>query len=174
MNLSAWLAVFIGLQFLGGATETQIEYTTETNGPLTTFAGRVTFYKTAENPAPTFSHVFDIPVGEVIGSSCSSDPWVPMIGDWATWTNDWEGNLSVRWVCRHPSLNPITGEVMQQYPVWSPLEFRFHVQKNSFDGSDLADLLDNWGTSGVWDLNHDGIVDGGDVALLIGNWKGSE
>ena len=164
----------IGSSVAGIVTESQIEYIISQDGPLTTYRGRVTFYKTADNPAPTFSHVFNIPVCEVIGSKVSNDPWVPMIGDWATWSNDFKGNLSVRWVCLHPSVNPITGEVMQQYPVWSPLNFSFHVQKTSFNGSDLADLLDDWGTSSVWDLDHDGIVGGSDIALLIGNWQSSE
>jgi len=38
------------------------------------------------------------------------------------------------------------------------------------DGADLAILLGNWGGTGIGDLNHDGIVNGADVALLIGSW----
>ena len=38
------------------------------------------------------------------------------------------------------------------------------------DGGDLTILLGNWGSSGVGDLNGDGIVDGADLAILLGNW----
>lgn len=39
------------------------------------------------------------------------------------------------------------------------------------DGNDLAILLGQWGERGVADLNGDGIVDGGDLAILLGSWS---
>lgn len=38
------------------------------------------------------------------------------------------------------------------------------------DGTDLAILLGAWGTSGPGDLNGDGVVDGADLAILLGAW----
>jgi len=37
-------------------------------------------------------------------------------------------------------------------------------------GADLGLLLENWGNSGVGDLNGDGVVDGADLGLLLENW----
>ena len=38
------------------------------------------------------------------------------------------------------------------------------------DGADLATLLGDWGGPGAGDLNGDGVVDGADLAILLGNW----
>ncbi|NBX32690.1 MAG: hypothetical protein EBR07_08155 [Planctomycetes bacterium] len=37
-------------------------------------------------------------------------------------------------------------------------------------GADLGLLLGNWGFSGTGDLNNDGIVTGADLGLLLGAW----
>ncbi|MBX3354432.1 MAG: hypothetical protein KF724_01895 [Phycisphaeraceae bacterium] len=39
------------------------------------------------------------------------------------------------------------------------------------NGADIALLLGNWGGSGTGDLNGDGTVDGSDLAILLGNWS---
>jgi len=38
------------------------------------------------------------------------------------------------------------------------------------NGADLAAMLGSWGAAGPADLNGDGIVNGADLALLLGNW----
>ena len=38
------------------------------------------------------------------------------------------------------------------------------------DGGDLSTMLANWNGSGVGDLNSDGIVDGGDLATMLAAW----
>lgn len=38
------------------------------------------------------------------------------------------------------------------------------------DGADLGVLLGNWGDSGAGDLNHDGVVDGADLGILLGGF----
>jgi len=38
------------------------------------------------------------------------------------------------------------------------------------DGADLGLLLGQWGTDGLADLNGDGVVDGADLGLLLGAW----
>ncbi|MFM7133157.1 MAG: hypothetical protein ACKO0W_02445 [Planctomycetota bacterium] len=38
------------------------------------------------------------------------------------------------------------------------------------NGADLAILLGSWGTAGPGDLNGDGVVNGADLAILLGNW----
>ena len=39
------------------------------------------------------------------------------------------------------------------------------------DGGDLATLLGEWGTSGVLaDLSLDGLVDGQDLSMILGAW----
>jgi len=38
------------------------------------------------------------------------------------------------------------------------------------DGADLGLLLGQWGTDGPADLNNDGVVDGADLGLLLGAW----
>jgi len=40
----------------------------------------------------------------------------------------------------------------------------------SVNGGDLAILLGNWGGSGAGDINGDGTVNAGDLAILLGNW----
>jgi len=40
------------------------------------------------------------------------------------------------------------------------------------NGADLAVVLGNWGQGGVGDINDDGIVDGADLAIVLGNWTG--
>jgi len=37
-------------------------------------------------------------------------------------------------------------------------------------GADLGALLNNWGGSGVGDLNGDGVVDGADLGILLNSW----
>lgn len=39
------------------------------------------------------------------------------------------------------------------------------------DGSDLAVLLGGWGVDGISDINRDGITDGSDLAILLGSWN---
>ncbi|HMN96293.1 MAG TPA: hypothetical protein PKC90_07415 [Phycisphaerales bacterium] len=39
------------------------------------------------------------------------------------------------------------------------------------DGADLGILLGNWGGGGVGDLNGDGIVDGADLGILLSSWS---
>ena len=39
------------------------------------------------------------------------------------------------------------------------------------NGADLAVLLGQWGTAGSADLNGDGVVNGADVAILLGFWS---
>ena len=39
------------------------------------------------------------------------------------------------------------------------------------NGGDLAILLSNWGTAGPGDINGDGIVNGGDLAVLLSSWS---
>ena len=38
------------------------------------------------------------------------------------------------------------------------------------NGADLAILLGNWGAAGEGDLNDDGVVNGADIAILLGAW----
>lgn len=38
------------------------------------------------------------------------------------------------------------------------------------DGADMGLLLGNWGGTGVGDLNNDGVVDGGDAGVLLASW----
>ncbi|MFO0961840.1 MAG: hypothetical protein U0625_02925 [Phycisphaerales bacterium] len=38
------------------------------------------------------------------------------------------------------------------------------------NGADLGLLLGNWGNAGIGDINNDGIVNGADLGLLLGNW----
>jgi len=38
------------------------------------------------------------------------------------------------------------------------------------DGADLASLLGEWGGMGFWDANRDGIVDGADLSILLTSW----
>ncbi|NBX36914.1 MAG: hypothetical protein EBR10_06795 [Planctomycetes bacterium] len=40
------------------------------------------------------------------------------------------------------------------------------------NGSDLAGLLGNWGNSGSGDVNGDGSVEGADLAAMLSAWTG--
>jgi len=49
---------------------------------------------------------------------------------------------------------------------------RFDIAGNNgvIDGQDLGVLLGNWGGSGAGDLNCDGVVGGADLGILLGSW----
>jgi hypothetical protein len=40
----------------------------------------------------------------------------------------------------------------------------------SVGASDIAILLNGWGSAGAADLNGDGVVNGADLATLLSNW----
>jgi hypothetical protein len=85
--------------------------------------------------------------------------------------------------------NTITSQGQEVYDLWvafgksapvalDAVEIQFNSNNAAdlngdgmVDGADLAILLGNWGGTGIGDLNHDGIVNGADVALLLGSWS---
>jgi uncharacterized membrane protein len=52
----------------------------------------------------------------------------------------------------------------------SPTELGDIDGDGDVDAGDLAILLASWGGSGAADVNGDGIVDGADLSILLGNW----
>lgn len=159
------LNCFAAGSILFGAEGGSIEYTIELDGPLTIYRGTVRHIKTAEKPAPEYTHIFEIPLGELTGPAVGSNPWGPMLGSKVSRAHQTETQFFVTWSWPAGLVN------LQTYPCWVVSNFEFHIRKTSYNAEDLADLLNAWGSSGVWDLNQDGTVNGGDVALLIGNWQ---
>ena len=53
----------------------------------------------------------------------------------------------------------------------APRFFNFSVRKTQFGPDDLTRLLAQWGQSGGWDLDGDGVVGGNDLNELLSNWK---
>ena len=49
---------------------------------------------------------------------------------------------------------------------------RFDIAGNNgvIDGQDLGVLLGNWGGSGTGDLNCDGVISGADLGIMLGSW----
>ena len=55
------------------------------------------------------------------------------------------------------------------------MHFAFYLMRNSFGPDDVGKLLAEWGsTDSPWDLNNNGIVEGSDLTILLGNWKTDE
>lgn len=152
-----------------------VEYVTYEEGPRTTYQGTVRL-RFEDHSTVCMTHCWEIPEGRLVGSAISSNPGQPMLP-----FDSWEltGNeLRITW-CRTPASN-------QHVPVQSPRNFKFSVIKTTFDGDDLGNLLADWGPPVVidvpwpennytyvspWDLNLDTIVDGKDLAILLGGWK---
>tara|TARA_X000001382_G_scaffold109862_1_gene86167 strand:+ start:1434 stop:1598 length:165 start_codon:yes stop_codon:yes gene_type:complete len=51
------------------------------------------------------------------------------------------------------------------------MNFNFSIQKTAFNADDLSEMLADWGTASVWDLDGSGTVDGADIAIMLGNWE---
>jgi hypothetical protein len=62
------------------------------------------------------------------------------------------------------------GRFWRLTPLDSPIPSPDFDCSRSVDGGDLAVLLGNWGGRGLGDLDQSGIVDGGDLAVLLGAW----
>ena len=165
------LTFSLALAILTSVPDNQIEYTISQDGPLTIYRGYVRQIKTALDPGPVFSFVFEVPEGELTGSKVGSSPYSPMLGNIATHSWLSSRRLSVTWDWLKPVNNPITGENHQFYPCYGHRNFSFHIKKTSFGADDLADLLNDWGLESSWDLDRNGLVDGGDISLLVGSWQ---
>lgn len=169
--------ILMALSIAAGSSQDPwtIEYVTYEEGPKTVYEGTVRL-NFQDYSTVCMTYCWEIPEGRLVGSAISSDPGQPMLP-----FDSWEltGNeLRITW-CRTPSSR-------QQLPVQSPRHFKFAVIKTTFDGDDLGKLLADWGPPVVidapwpeqdytyvspWDLNLDTVVDGKDLAILLGGWK---
>ena len=170
---------------MGDATdEWSIEYNTYIEGPRTVYEGTARLYATEDSKFPCLQYCFTLPEGRLSGSAISSNPGEPLLPfDW------WEAEgdtLEIVWCRSQLPLHPFTGEDMQSYPMQTPRNFKFYIYKTEFNADDLSELLSDWGPPTLvdnpwpewdatyvspWDLNGDTIVDGKDLAILLGSWK---
>jgi hypothetical protein len=153
-----------------GTDEWSLDYDVYTEGPRTVFEGTARLYADEDSKFPCMSYCFDLPEGRLAGPVISSNPNEPMIPfDW--WERS-EGELEVVWCRETLPLNPLTGEDLQTYPIEIPRHFKFYIIKTEFYPDDITKLLSEWlSEDSAWDLNGDGIVNGGDLAIALGGWK---
>ena len=155
------IATLIAAMFLSQGSEWSLEHNTIEQGPATVHYGHVRLHMTKENPYPCMTGVLLTGKGSLSGPPTSSTPNEPLL-PFDTWEKV-EGGVRITF-CR-------SADERQLLPV-SPLKnFYFVVTREEFDGKDMAKLLGDWGKSGsFWDLNGDGVVDGGDLTILLAKW----
>jgi hypothetical protein len=135
------------------------------DGPRTTYTGTVVLEASIDNPDPCIDYTINMAKGRLGGPVISSDPGQPMIPFDHVISEENELDL---WWCsvRHASM---------QMPHSVPRNFTFYVLKTEFGPSDLEKMLADWGVAGSsWDLDLDGVVGGGDLALLLAGWSPDE
>tara|TARA_R110000824_G_scaffold60078_1_gene160959 strand:- start:310 stop:795 length:486 start_codon:yes stop_codon:yes gene_type:complete len=138
-----------------------VEYVSFVEGPRTVYEGTVRLLYD-ENTVSRVDFTFDVVPGRLAGPSISSDPGQPMLP--FDEVRVFDGEVYINWERSRSDLQP--------NPVECPRYFKFYVIKQEFDADDLAELLSEWGEQGsVWDLNGDNIVDGKDLAIILGGWK---
>lgn len=184
LKLAPVLLLMLSLAPVGDSGEEwSLEYDVYEEGPRTVFEGTARLHSTEDRKFPCFSYCFDLPKGRLAGSPISSSPNEPMIPfDWWERSGD---KLEVLWCRDTLPLNPYTGEDMQQYPIYTPRNFKFFIIKTEFNADDLAALLSDWGPPkfidvpwpekdydkvSPWDLDGNTQVDGKDLAILLAGW----
>ena len=168
------LSLAVSLPLVLPLGDTTIDYTVTEEGPRTIYRGTARLHLDGPGSSPCLSYCFSLPQGALSGPVISSDPLEPLLPfDW--W--ELEGNeLEVLWCRPQGSMADL-----QVYPVDVPRHFEFHIIKQSFNGDDLAALLNDWGPATTiwqvgtivspWDFNGDTVVNGEDLAYLLGRWK---
>jgi hypothetical protein len=152
------------------STDSDLTYTVYEDGPRTVYDGTARLYVDGSNLYPCLSYCFDIPKGRLSGPVISSDPSEPHLP--FDWWEETENGIEVLWCRTSLSLNPLTGEDLQTYPVEIPKNFIFYIIKTEFDGDDLTKLLDDWGEeNSPWDLDGNGVINGADLSILLAGWK---
>jgi hypothetical protein len=70
-----------------------------------------------------------------------------------------------------PAGSPTSVSVASKGPSAPPVAPEDLNGDGSINGGDLAVLLNNWGGSGVGDIDGNGTVDGGDLARILSAWN---
>lgn len=162
------ILTFLALFFIGGETseEWSVDYTVAEEGPRTIYSGTVWLHCDVGQTSPCINYSFEVPEnGHLAGPAVSSEPGEAMI----RFDNyDYEGKtLEINW-CR-------SAASATNLPISIPRHFIFYVMRTEFGPDDVVKLLSEWGsTTSSWDLNNNGIVDGLDLAILLGAWKQDE
>ena len=138
-----------------------LNYSVVTDGPVTTYTGTARLHFTEEKSYACFSYDLEHGGGELFGPAVSSSPGEPILPfDVVDYEAD---SICLAWC--------LTSSPLQVQPVSVPRFFNFSVRKTDFGPDDLTRLLAQWGQSGGWDLDGDGVVGGTDLNELLSNWK---
>ena len=160
-----FILTILALVFFGGETneEWSIDYTVTHEGPRVVYSGTVWLHCDENQTAPCINYCFDVPEnGRLAGPAISSNPGEAII----PFDNYvYKGKaLEIDW-CRSIAFATVL-------PVSIPRHFIFYVMRTEFGPDDVLKLLGDWGLPiSPWDLNNDGIVEGQDLAILLGAWK---
>ena len=139
-------------------------YSITNEGPVVIYEGRAVLHGSSY-PVPCMEYSFEIPSGDLYGYSIRFDqfeqaqvtyPCLPF--DTFEQTNH---ALAGLW-CAPQVLEPWQSTLTN---------FKFSIRKNQFNADDLSEMLADWGTASVWDLDGSGTVDGADITVMLGNWE---
>jgi hypothetical protein len=140
-----------------------IDYTTTVEGPRVVVEGTARLFFESHNDSPCLQYEFEVPEGRIGGPVIGSNPGQPMLR-FDNVTHE-QKSVCVDW-CEQANPQITT------MPYGTPLHFAFYIIKDSFGPDDVPKLLAAWEqTDSVWDLNLDGIVNGADLAALLGSWE---
>jgi len=162
------ILTFLALFFIGGkaSEEWSIDYTVAEEGPRVVYSGTAKLHFENNQTNPCLNYSFEVPEnGQLAGPAISSRPGKAII---RFDSYEYQGKvLQVNW-CR-------TAASATVLPISVPRHFIFYVMRTEFGPDDVVKLLSEWGsTTSSWDLNNNGIVDGQDLAILLGAWKQDE
>ena len=143
-----------------------IDYTKTVEGPRVVVEGTAHLFFESHSDSPCLQYEFEVPEGKIGGPVVSSDSGKPML-NFDSVTHK-EKLVCVEWCAEEHS-------GILNLPYGIPLHFAFYIIKESFGPDDVPKLLSAWGeTDSEWDLNLDGIVNGADLAALLGSWENED
>ena len=139
-------------------------YTITNEGPVVIYEGRAVLHGSSY-PVPCMEYSFEVPSGDLYGPCRRFDQYeraivLEPVLPFDTFTHT-SNVLQGLW-CSPGVLKPWQSTLMN---------FNFSIQKTAFNADDLSEMLADWGTASVWDLDGSGTVDGADIAIMLGNWE---
>ena len=139
-------------------------YSITNEGPVVTYEGRAVLHGSSY-PIPCMEYTFEIPSGDLFGYCVRFDQYTQSQVTYPKTPFDEYNHtnhaLTGLW-CAPVVLEPFESTLKN---------FKFSIRKNEFNADDLSEMLADWGTASVWDLDGSGTVDGADITVMLGNWE---
>lgn len=132
-------------------------------------------------PGGMLHYSLEVPVPFTLAANTPVNPrwFIGVIGRSHEWLANWKwargtggSNKTARWIHGEGPTFQVIGEgrALVVGDTSGPLCLGDISGDLVIDGADLAIVLGQWGTAGVADLNGDGVVDGADLAVVLGTW----